>query len=287
LLLADHVSYCDCQLTSHRYDLENTLEVIVGEPTAQPKRFTIYTNVFTGRSGVLAALHRAGPDEQKKPANFKREDPELFQAYLNCVYFGPETVEQWADASEAEITAKPEGNTKDEKRIIREEKQAVADLVFEKLIRLYLLAERLIDFKTANMVIAEIIRASGLFGCIPTQGPISLAYASTVKGSPLRNLLRDYWICESASTHTNHERIRAAGFPLECLQDIAIEMLRMSGEVPADYSYVNFKTVKTIWAESVCYYHQHDELHPKCVPVDSGKHDRAPLMRSRHANFSF
>lgn len=172
--------------------------------------------MFTGRSGILAALHRSWHDDQKtQPADLRGVDPELFQAYLNFVYFGPETVEQWADASEAEATAKPEGNTNDKKRIIKAEKQAAADLVFEMLIRLYLLAERLVDFKTANMVIAEIIRASRLLGCIPTQGPISLAYASTVEGSPLRKLLRDYWICESASTHTDHERIRAAGFPLE------------------------------------------------------------------------
>ena len=262
-----HIFYCESQLTCHRYDLEDTVEVTVGSPTAQSKRFTIHTNVFTGRSGVLAALRRSGPDDQTQPVDLRGEDPELFHAYLNFVYLGPETVEQWADASEAETAAKPEGNTKDEK-------QAVADLVFEKLIRLYLLAERLIDFKTANMVVAEIVRASRLLGCIPTQSPTSLAYASTVEGSPLRRLLRDYWLYESASTHTDHERVRAASFPLECLQDIAMEGLRTL-EVPAEYSYVRFKTVKTICAERVCYYHQHDELHPKCVPEDSGEHDRA------------
>lgn len=265
-----HIFYCECQLPRHRYDLEDTCEVIVGSPKAQSKRFTSHTNVFTGRSGVLAALRRSGPDDQTQPVDLGGEDPKLFQAYLNFVYFGPETVEQWADVSEAETTAKPEANTKDEK-------QAVADTVFEKLIRLYLLAERLIDLKTANMVIAEIIRASRLLGCIPTQSPTSLAYVSTVEGSPLRRLLRDYWFCESASTHTDHERVRAAGFPLEFLQDIAIKGLRTL-EVPAEYSYIRFKNFKTICAERVCYYHQHDELHPECVPEDSGEHDRAPSL---------
>lgn len=272
-------SYLDRQLTYYRYDLEDTFEVIVGKPTAQTKRFTLHTNVFTGRSGVLAALHGSEADDQAKPADLKGEDPELFQAYLNCVYCGPETLEQWADSSEAETSAKPEGSTPDEKRTIRDEKQAKADLVFEKLVGLYLLAERLVDSKTDNMVVAEIIRASRVLGCIPTQGLITLAYASTAKGNPLRKLIRDYWICESASTRTDPERLRAADFPSECMQDIAIEMLRTSGEIPTDYHYVHFKTVQTICSEDMCRYHQHDELHPGCVPVDLGTYDGDSLSK--------
>ena len=193
------------------------------------------------------------------PFGPKDEDPELFQAYLNCVYFGPETLEQWSDASEAGVEAKPEGNTRDEK-------QAVADLVFEKLVRLYLLAERLVDLKTANMAVGEIVRSSNCFGVIPTQGPVSLAYGSTATGSPLRRLLRDYWIFESVSVHDGSERLRTAGFPPEFVQDIAVEMLRIVGEDFNDFD----KTVMDVCCEEVCRYHQHDELHPGCVPVESG-----------------
>lgn len=146
-----------------RYDLEDTFEVTVGK---QSRRFTIHTDVFTGRSGVLAALHRPEPDSQEQPVDLKGEDPKLFQAYLNCVYFGSETLEQWADAAEAENEAEP-----DEEK--RKEEQAAANLVFERLIRLYLLAERMADSKTANMAIGEIIRASDHLGYIPMQGPIS------------------------------------------------------------------------------------------------------------------
>jgi hypothetical protein len=254
-------------LKLRRYDLENTFEVVIGK---QSKHFTIHTNVFTHRSGVLATLHRSEYNPQNLPVDREGEDPELFQAYLNCVYFGPETLEQWADACMAESEAEPEGKTRDEE-------QAVADLVFEKLIRLYLLAERLVDLRTANMALGEIIRSSMLLRVIPMQVPTSLAYASTAKDSPLRTLLRDYWVYESGSTDTDRERLRTAGFPSEFSQDIAIEMLRIVSE-SEDYDPFD-KTVKEIYSDNKCHYHQHDELHPSCIPVETGTYDSAPLLR--------
>lgn len=257
---------CDCQLTYRIYDLEDTFEVMVGTPPAQSKRFTIHANVFTRRSGTLASLHKSKPDEQTGPADLTGEDSELFQAYLNYVYFGPDTIEQWADASAAKTKAKPEGGTSDER-------QAAGDLVFERLVGLYLLAERLVDFRTADAVIDEIIRARDVLRCIPTKGPITLAYASTAKGSPLRTLLRDFWTNDSttarAHPRTDRECLREAGFPLECLQDIAVEALGMVRE--DDYG--AYMTVKRIYSAHVCHYHQHDELHPRCLPVEPGMCD--------------
>ncbi|GAB7331757.1 hypothetical protein MBLNU13_g03725t2 [Cladosporium sp. NU13] len=138
------------------YDLEDTFEVVVGKPLLQFKHFTIYANVFTGRSIVLAARQGPESDNEEGLVDLKGEDPEIFQAYLSCVYFGPETLER----------------------------AATADLLFEKLIRLYLLAERLIDLKTVNIATDEITRTSNYLGLIPLQGPISLAYASTAKYNP-------------------------------------------------------------------------------------------------------
>lgn len=99
-------------------------------------------------------------------------------------------------------------------------------MIFERLIRLYLLAERMADLKTANIAIGEIICASDHLGYITMQGPISLAYASTAKDHPLCTLLRDYWIYESNANDA--ECLRAAGFPSECVLDIAIELLTIT-----------------------------------------------------------
>jgi hypothetical protein len=202
-------------------------------------------------------VQESEPWTEKKPVELEGEDPELFQSYLNCVYFGSETLEQWADA--AKVEAHSEGNT-------REQKQAVADSLFSKLVRMYLLAERLVDSKTANIASGEIIRSVDRLGCIPTQAPISLAYACSTRESPLRNLLRDFWIYESFSYGTSRERLRTSGFPPDFVQDIAIEMLRVASGDVLELT----RTVEDICSIDECHYHQHDELHPQCDDVESG-----------------
>jgi hypothetical protein len=42
-------------LTLSRYDLENTFDVIVGDPPSKSKRFTLYTSVFIAQSEFFAA----------------------------------------------------------------------------------------------------------------------------------------------------------------------------------------------------------------------------------------
>jgi hypothetical protein len=243
------------QLTHDRYDLEDTFEVLVGKPLAASESFTIYTNVFTGRSGVLGKV-----GGQQAPVDLKGEDRELFQAYLNCVYFGAETIEQWADELQAPIES-DESDISDE---AFRAKELVADVLSDKLIRLYLLAGRLGDLKTSNLVISEIIRFSYAIETIPTQIPTSLAYAATVAGNPLRKLLRDLWIYDLDDMAKG--RLYAAGFPLECLQDIAIEMLRVVREEEEDFR----RNVNELCDDEVCRYHQHDEMYPACSGEDIG-----------------
>lgn len=101
---------------------------------------------------------------------------------MNCVYFGSETIEHWVDSFK--FPAQAETPTNDS--------QQAQDALFTKLIRLYLLCAKLIDFKAAYLVIDEIVRFADEVRCIPLQAPTSLAYASTAEVSPLRALLRDY-----------------------------------------------------------------------------------------------
>jgi hypothetical protein len=219
----------------------------------------MHSSVVIGRSETLAALLRAELNNEKKLVTLENQDPELFQEYVHCLYFGPQALRQWAQASVVKTEGNPVGNTRDEK-------QAAADLVFEQLIGLYTLAANLVDFKTANMVVGEIVRASDLLGRIPAQRPLSLAYASTTRGSPLRSLLRDFWIYQAALTETDTERLRTADFPAECVQDIAIEMLRIGQRDSDDFD----QAFKEVCVFNMCRYHQHDELHAACVAEEQG-----------------
>lgn len=83
-------------LTLYIYNLEDTFDVIVGDPSSSEcKRFTLHTNVFVAQSGFLAATRKPEWISQNpgEPVDLKDEDPELFQAYINCVYFRFETIE--------------------------------------------------------------------------------------------------------------------------------------------------------------------------------------------------
>lgn len=183
---------------------------------------------------------------------------DLSSNLLNCVYFGPKTIEEWARKHKHDTSAKPDETD--------QEKQAAADLLFEKLIRFYLLAERLQDCETANLIIGKIIRISYDAKLLPTQAPISFAYESLAEGNRLRKLLRDLWIYGSTSAGTDSEDLRNEGFSSKFLQDIAVEMLKIVGENPRDFD----QTVEDICSDDPCRYHQHDERHPKCVPKDLG-----------------
>ena len=57
-----------------------------------------------------------------------------------------------------------------------------------------MLADKLQDLLTANMIMDELICFSSKTNEVPKHGSISLAYSSTASSSPLRTLLRDYWV---------------------------------------------------------------------------------------------
>jgi len=170
---------------------------------------------------------------------------------MNCVYFGSETIEHWVDDY---LSSVPE--------IPADDKQQAQDAVFMKLIGLYLLCQKLIDFKAANAVIDEIIRLSNAAKIIPLHGPTALAYEHTVKGNPLRALLRDYWIYESSITE--RKILRTNDFPAECLRDITLALLGKFDELPLRPISLNL-SLGTLCLRDKCRYHSHDEKHPRCV----------------------
>jgi hypothetical protein len=243
-----HVTVCS-QLSS--YNLEHTFDVIVGDQSSpESKRFTLHTDVFVAQSGFLAAVRKPEwiAQDPEKPVDLQDEDPELFQAYMNITYFGSETIEQWVDA--LDLPAELQTFANDEQTAL-----------FTRLIRLYLLCEKLIDLKAANIVIDEIVRFSDMARVIPLLVPTSLAYGSTANGASLRKLLRDYWMYESS--RVERQELRADGFPAECLQDIALAALERLDGLPLERADINM-SVRTLCLREKYRYHLHDRLHPQC-----------------------
>ena len=130
---------------------------------------------------------------------------------------------------------------------------------FKGLCTLYLLADKLNDSTTANLVMDEIIRLSEEFQEIPNYPDVNKVYESTVAGSPLRRLCRDYYMCEVSPSEL--EDIHKGVFCFQFLQDVILEFHGLAfGDGPDDQ-----RTYASCVDREKCYYHQHDDEHPRCL----------------------
>lgn len=231
-------------LTSSSYDLNSTFDVVVGSKT-----FSLYTAVFTKRSRFFCAARK--PEwcrEPKKPVDLEDEDPEVFNEYMNCVYFGQDALKVYAD----EYASSPE-----------HQRSAKVSAEFRALVRLSLLADKLQDLTTANMTIDEVICFSDVTQIVPSR-QYSDAYRCTARNNPMRFLMRDYYLYEQSLPGA--EQV-LEDLPRELVDDIMLEILRIK-RVNKD------ETVKTAFGRRLnaftqkdpCHYHQHDDKHPRCDP---------------------
>jgi hypothetical protein len=151
-------------LTYSRYDLTSTFDVKV-----KAKIFTLHTTVFTERSEFLRAARKPEwlDNNPNNPVDLEDEDAEVFSTYVNCVYFGPEAPEHYADSIMplSELTS-----TENEVRMVEG---------LQTLIEVYILSDKMQDLVTTNMVIDEVIRFSDIVEIAPCDKLVSLAYAGT------------------------------------------------------------------------------------------------------------
>lgn len=135
----------------------------------------------------------------------------------------------------------------------------------ETLINVYLLADKLQDLATANIVIDELIR----YGLEAEENPgfeaISIAYSATIHGSPLRRLLRGYHVHGTFSVF--YMNLHVNDFPCEFYRDVAAEFLRAKDDNSEETVGETYGlTADVRYAMDRCHYHQHDDKHPRCVP---------------------
>jgi hypothetical protein len=315
-------------LTVCRYDLRATFEIVVGKSPSPEERFTVHTHVLTQRSRFLRAARK--PEwltDASNPVDLTDEDPDVFQAYLNCVYFGFQTLHahieefdrQMANlapkvdvycvgtmVNEASVldTLQHFGTIKNVQSLTRKfdaghlyhvefattegatrarahphghilnwhtiqtyrypanrekaeaARSGLSDAGCEALIKTYLLADKLQDPTTVNLVLNGLIGFIGETTEIPKQAPITLAYNSTVSGNPLRTLLRDYWVYQMPTGGITY--LEGDGFPKDFLQDVATELMRLR------LGLVKSEGCNREQCSDKCQYHQHDDEHPRC-----------------------
>jgi hypothetical protein len=232
----------------YRYDLNPTFDVLVGSKT-----FSLHTSVFTERSEFFRAARKPGwlAEHPQKPVDLKDEDAEVFNEYMNCVYFGRDALKHYVD----DVKSSPD--------IVQ---GTSADAGFKALIDVYLLADKLQDLGTANLVIDGIIQFSDDVGHTPDGSVLHYAYDHTPDQSPLRVLMRDYWMYEMNAAYKN----ALDDLPEELMRDILREFLRVKNKDKNETVRKAFeKILSTATKEDICHYHQHDDKYPKCAQKSS------------------
>jgi hypothetical protein len=162
------------------------------------------------------------------------EDPQVFSAYLHAIYFGLES-------------SREPNKEKDVKKA-------------KFLTDLHLLADKLRDPTTANLVMDELLavidRSEEVVAGIAVR-----VYTSAKSCSPLRRLVRDFSRADNSWAETEEDE--ASGLPYGSLQDVTDGLSRMQVDPPKDLYYrkTNQYEVDGGWTRgSGVLAHQHLEL---------------------------
>ena len=190
------------RLTIHGCDFARTFDVVVGSPPNQ-QTFTLHHDVMTQRSKYFAAA-RSGRWNEKdpdKPTDLQHEDPEVFKNYLHCAYFdrvGVEGLEideegRFVESAASDEKMREEYHTEDLDVEFRHTMRIIRR--FSGLMKVYLLANMLLDYKTANMVVDETIRSFVLLRITqPGADVVHLIHDNTLPGDGMRHFWADWYV---------------------------------------------------------------------------------------------
>lgn len=138
---------------------------------------------------------------------------------------------------------------------IVERSQAEADARFEALVRLYILADALRDYLTANMVIDEIKAISSSSEEYSSAKVVTLAYSLTTEGNALRKMLVDLHVRAV-------DQLSEGNYPRGFLQKVVQGLMRwkrMDQQMFGGFNGLLFFGIDKI---RPCAHHQHDDENP-------------------------
>lgn len=180
-----------------------------------------------------------------QPTKLLNDDPEVFTNYMRCVYLG-------------DVSPLLKGQNWGEKG---------SQVHFQALIMIFVLADRLCDLLTANIVTAEIIDFSGRMGMLPDSTATNLVYASTASTNPLRALMRDYCVYEAGIVQFAGEM--SSKSHTELFPDVVVEHVKIKSKSLESMTTTTVKTAFDVAVSTIekCKYHQHDENFPSCSSI--------------------
>jgi hypothetical protein len=244
--------------------------VLVGTESAEntseaPQEFTLRCASFIPRSGFFRKALR-----NKSLAIVLADDsPSTFEEYARYVYFGT-------------VLDRPEyEDSLDYKDIVQEH--------YGQMFRFFLLAEKLGDLKTSNMMLDEIYVYSRDGMSLPGRDVINEAYESTDYGSLLRDLLRDMMFYEGNYTHWPIGSMRSVHKKFSEAVMIRIMEHKQYGGPDTSVDDIFGPEVLT-QRVARCRYHKHvdgeEDESPKCAQLAPAEgDDMIEQIEGRRANF--
>jgi hypothetical protein len=233
---------------------EETFDVLVtGSGNKSSQAFTLRCESFIPRSELFRKVRESAWNKDKKCWSdeaiiLPNDSPATFCDYARFVYFA-----QIPDApSPLEFDYNPQRH-------------------FGRQVGLYVLAERLGDLKTANLISEEIYKYSRDLYDLPGKDVINQAYRSTKPGSFLRALMCDMMIYHGDITRLHNEHPK--GYRHEFCEDLLIKLMKVKGRE------LNSEEMEERIAG--CMYHFHDG--PKCKRSNSADVDE--VISDRRASF--
>lgn len=169
------------------------------------------------------------------------DDPDIFDIYVNCVYNNVVDVGALED------------------RLAGEDRYYLENRHDARLVRSWVLSDKLRDVSASNMFIDALIELSEKVEKLPSKQVLSLALQSSIPSSAICQLFVDYWAYEvdpDAFT-TDHSLI-----PIWFIFKVAEKKTQLCRDnLGARIEDVFFGRCVS---KHLCRYHQHDENHPYC-----------------------
>jgi hypothetical protein len=235
---------------NRRYDFSQSFDVLVGP---DKKKFAVHYDIIADRSGFLTAArtYRWNKDPQVPvEVALSGADPQEFSDYLQLVYAStiappdPILLRYYSGADEKE-----------------EDARLASESYFHMLARLYVLADKLEDTMSANLVMDHLLEFSDVSDFWIGAQTLSYIYDNTTQNSSLRMMVRDLYIYE---VHEHNFDEDEPELPNEFLRELNKEHQRLRAANPEE-------KVEDVYRRRIldkfakCHYHQpHMAGDPPC-----------------------
>ena len=225
-----------------RLDFLETIVVCVGKEDNK-KEYMVYKSFATKSSKFLrAALNGNWKESQEQRVPLPDTEPVDFEVYLEWLYTSQ------LDPRDAET------DDDDDRGTMR----------CMMVVRLYILTDFLDDAKFCNEVIDlfsfdDTTRATAWTPCLLSVEALSISWASTSVGSPLRNVLLEQLTYCAVRKDGVFQRLLESTCPKEVLVDLFQHLESKHGLMK-----LLRPTTKPSTFSTACAFHRHDDENPKC-----------------------